>query len=256
MHTSAQNVRSIRLGSGIMYINNVNVGLLEAAELDTTKNVLQVKADNGKLPPRVKLEKVLFKANLYEINLANFDLIDGGGTGAVVAGVSTTVTAEILKASGTWAPGETIFLDYSNGDGSMITPTNVKNGASSTLVAGTDYTPVVVNGKSGVTRIGSALTLTGIGLNSTYNYTPNASRTYTYSDIIRAISLYEVRFENTDELGKKFKVTIPQGYNVENLKLGFGSDEKLDEVMKFPISFEAYPDATNRMLVIEDEQAA
>lgn len=255
MHTSAQNVRSIRLGSGVMYINNVNVGLLEAAELDTTKSVLQVKADNGKLPPRVKLEKVLFKANLYEIDLANFDLIDGVGTGSLVAGSSTPVTAEVLKASGTWAPGETIFLDYSNGDGTMITPTNVKNGAS-TLTAGTDYTPVVVNGKSGVTRIGTALTLTGIGLNSTYNYTPNASRVYTYQDVIKALSLYEVRFENTDEYGKKFKVTIPQGYNVENLKLGFGSDEKLDEAMKFPISFEAYPDATNRMLIIEDEQAA
>lgn len=137
----------------------------------------------------------------------------------------------------------------------MITPTNVKNGTT-TLVAGTDFAIALINGKTAVTRIGTALTLTGIGLNSTYSYTPNASRTYTYSDVVKALSLYEVRFENTDELGKKFKVTIPQGYNVENLKLGFGSDDKLDETMKFPISFEAYPDSQNRMLIIEDEQAA
>lgn len=103
MHTQAQSERSVRLGSGIIYINNINIGLLEGAELEATKNVLQIKADNGRLPPRVRLEKVTFKANLYEINLANFDLIEGVGTGSVVAGSSTPVTAEILKASGTWA---------------------------------------------------------------------------------------------------------------------------------------------------------
>lgn len=254
MHTSAQSVRSVRLGSWIMYINNVNVGLLEGAELDTTKNVLQVKAENGRLPPRTKLEKVSFKASLYEINLANFDILDGAGTGAVVAATPVSPTAEVLQASGSWATNTPLYFAGRQSTGWVATAVVVKNGAS-TLVLGTDYAIVLDNGRTGIVRVGTALTLTGIGINVAYTYTPAASRSYTYSDVIKALSLYEVRFENTDELGKKFIVTIPQGYNVENLKLGFGSDDKLDEVMKFPISFEAYPDATNRMLVISDEQA-
>lgn len=254
MHTSAQNSRSVRLGSGIMYINNVNIGLLEAAELDTTRSVLQIKADNGRLPPRVKLEKVMFKATLYEVNLANFDTIDGAGVSSTVAAAPVSPTAEVLQASGTWNTNAVLYFAGKQATGGVATSITVKNGAT-TLTLGTDYAIVNDNGRTGITRVGTALTLTGIGINVAYTYTPAASRVYTYSDIIKALSLYEVRFENTDELGKKFIVTIPQGYNVENLKLGFGSDDKLDEAMKFPISFEAYPDATNRMLVISDEQA-
>ena len=110
MHTTAQNERSVRLGSGIMYINNVNVGLLEGATLETTKNVLQVKADNGRLPPRVKIESVNFKASLYEVNLSNFDLLDGLGVSSTVAASPVSPTAEILQASGTWATNTPLYL--------------------------------------------------------------------------------------------------------------------------------------------------
>ena len=36
---------------------------------------------------------------------------------------------------------------------------------------------------------------------------------------------------------------------------GFVADDAVDEVMKMPFEFEAFPDDQNKMLVIEDEQA-
>jgi hypothetical protein len=141
-----------------------------------------------------------------------------------------------------------------NGDNTVVSSIVVKNGAT-TLTLGTDYAVVLENGKTGIVRVGTALTLSGIGLNIGYTYTPNAKNVYTYSDIIRAISLYEAKFVNTDENGKKFSVTIPKGYNVGNLSFAFSSDDKLDEAMTYPLEFEAYPDQNNVMLILEDEQA-
>lgn len=75
-------------------------------------------------------------------------------------------------------------------------------------------------------------------------------------DIIKVIQLEDITFENVDEFGKVFRIHIPEGYNTENMKLEFGSNDKLDEVMKLPIKIEAYPDEQGRLLIIEDEQAA
>ncbi len=254
MQTSVQNSRSIRLGSGTLSIDGVNVGALEKAKLDVTFKVLQLKADNARLTPRKSIDKVQFSANLFEILLANLEKIDGFGTATDTAGVSTPVTAEVLRASGNWASSEAIFFANANGDGSQVASIVVKNGAT-TLTAGTDYAVVVENGKTGVVRIGTALTLSGIGLNVGYSYVPNAKKTYTFNDVVKAIGFYEVKFENVDENGKKFSITIPKGFNTENLTLEFPSDEKLDEAMKYPVKFEAYPDSSNRLLVIDDEQA-
>lgn len=254
-HTSAQNAKSIRLGSGIFRKGGLNLGLLEKASLEVTTSVLQIKADNGRLPPRKKVEKVVFSASLYEINLANFDKIDGLGVSTQVAGTATNVTGEVLQATGTVATGTKFVLTNANGSGAVVTAIALKNGA--TAINATDYT--VTTNEAGKTVIiytaATALTLSGVGLNVGYTYTPAASRVYTVNDVIRAIQLEDVVFENIDENGKKFKITIPQGYNTENMKLDFGSDEKLDEAMKLPIKIEAYPDSQNRMLIIEDEQA-
>ena len=41
-----------------------------------------------------------------------------------------------------------------------------------------------------------------------YDYTPNVTKTLTYKDLLKALTLYEVIFENTDENGKKFGIKI------------------------------------------------
>jgi hypothetical protein len=40
--------------------------------------------DNAKLPPKVKLDEVVFSANLYEIALENLQAIDGFATYSTV----------------------------------------------------------------------------------------------------------------------------------------------------------------------------
>ena len=252
--TQVQNAKSVRLGSGVFKIGGLNIGLLKGAKVTADRSVVQFKADNGFLPPRAKITKVKIEADLYEINLANFALIDGAGVATAVAGVSTPVVGEVIRATGTWATNEVLFSKYANGNNTVTTGIVVKNGAT-TLVLGTDYAVVLENGKTGIVRIGTALTLSGIGLNIGYTYLPNATNVYTYSDILRSITLAQASFENADENGKKFRVTIPKGYNTANINFAFASDDKLDEAMTYPISFEAYPDENNQLLIIEDEQA-
>jgi hypothetical protein len=171
-----------------------------------------------------------------------------------VAGSSTPVTAEILRATGTWGTNEPIFFAFANGDRSVVSSIVVKNGAT-TLTLGTDYAVVVDDGKTGIVRIGTALTLSGIGLNVGYTYTPNASKTITYSDVIKLISYYPFSFENTDADGKKFAIIIPKGYSASNITMEFPDDDATDKALTTPIEIRAYPDAGNVMFQIYDEQS-
>ena len=88
----------------------------------------------------------------------------------------------------------------------------------------------------------------------TDTYTPNTKK-ITFSDLSKLVSYYEAQFINTDENGKEFTLTIPKAYSIENLQLGFVSDDAVDETMKVPIKLTAFPDDNNIMLHIEDEQS-
>jgi len=97
--------------------------------------------------------------------------------------------------------------------------------------------------------------LQGWVLDADYAYTPNTKKTITFSDLSKLVSYYEVKFVNTDENGKEFTLTIPKAYSTENLTLNFVSDDAVDETMKIPIKLKAFPDDSNIMLVIDDEQS-
>lgn len=77
MQTQVQKEKSMRLGSGVLKINKVNVWLIRWATLDTEIQTAQIIADNGKLPPRQRLKSATFKATLLEINLENLKKIFG-----------------------------------------------------------------------------------------------------------------------------------------------------------------------------------
>lgn len=77
MQTAVQKEDSVRLWSWILKVNNVNIGLVKDAWLETETLVWQIKAHNGKLPPRQKLNWVKFKAIMLEINLENLQKIFG-----------------------------------------------------------------------------------------------------------------------------------------------------------------------------------
>jgi len=52
--------------------------------------------DNAKMPPKVKLDEVVFSANLYEFVLDNLQAIDGIADYSTIDGTPTPVVGEAL----------------------------------------------------------------------------------------------------------------------------------------------------------------
>lgn len=255
MQTTVQNSRSIRLGSATLTVNGVNVGALQNAKLKVEESILQLVADNARLAPRKRIMKATISADLWEIWFDALALLDGVGTLTSTPGSSTPVTNEVLKATGaTWNTNEILFFANAQGAGTVATAITVKNN-STNLVLGTDYAIVVLNGKTGVVRVGTGLVALTNGIRVDYTVTPNVKKTYTGLDVTKLIGTYPVEIANIDENGKKFGIKFPSAYNASWIEWSFSSDEKLDEVMKYPIELTALPDATNTFFIMEDEQS-
>lgn len=244
--TTAQNEKAIRFGSGVLKIDGTNVGLLDNANLAINFNMVQIRAHNGYLPVKKKLESIQFTAELYEVHLPIIQEIDSHGVLTNVAASPVNVTDEDLGTDLT--DGTPVKIANANGNGTAVTSVSVTAGGS----AFTDFEIFVQDGDSYLLPTANA---TGAILIS-YTYTPNASRKITFSDVAKLVSYYEVKFENTDENGKKFSITIPKGYASGNMALNFVSDDAVDETMKVPVELTAFPTATGEMLIIEDEQDA
>lgn len=245
------------MGSGILKVAGVNVGLLNKAKLETKFDVLAIIASNGKLPPYKKINSAIFSADLIEIYLPNLSSIDGSF--AALSSVAATPVTVVAEAHGTgWTVGKPIACTYKNGDNTIVGTIVVKQG-STTLSAGTDYNTYVgdgTNGTLGYTYI-VPVTAQTTAITFGYVYTPYASRTMTYSDVVKLIGTYEVTFENTDSTtGKKFTITFPAGYSTSDLTMEFQDDSKIDAPMTVPFSVTAYPNGSNVLFTIVDEQAA
>jgi hypothetical protein len=260
MQTVVQNQQSVRFGSGILALNGVNLGLLKDAKSVVTRKVLEYKAHNGRLAPRVKIESIKFTATLVELDLDNLANLDGHGVLSNTAGSPTTVTGEVLK-TGAWTQGTPIKLANKDGDNTIVASIVIKAGASygasSALTINTDYRTYVgdgANGELGYTYIVPVATNSG-NIYADYSYTPNTKKTITWSDVSKIISTNEATFTNTDENGKIFKITIPEAYNSGNIDFAFASDDEIDKTAEMQLELTAYPDASNRLMFLEDEQA-
>lgn len=247
--TQPQKSKAIRFGSGVLKVDGVNIWLLDNAKLLVEYNVIQIKAHNGYLPPKKKASSVKFTAELYEIDPANLYKVDGGGTVTTIAGTPVNVVNEAVTAS--WVVGTLIRLANHNGAGTIVTSPVLKvDGTTKTL--NTDYKLVLLDGQSYIEPLTSQSWVITIN----YTYTPNASTRYSIKDLQTILAYHDVVFENSDENGKKFKITIPKANASGNVELGFVSDEAVDEVMKLPIEFTANPDDDNYLVHIDDEQTS
>ncbi len=77
MQTQVQKEESVRLWNGVLKINDINVGLLKDAWIEVENVTAQIKAHNGKLPPRQRINSVKFKATMIEFNLENVKKVFG-----------------------------------------------------------------------------------------------------------------------------------------------------------------------------------
>lgn len=131
--TTVQRSKSLRFGSGVLErsLDNgatwLNLGALKNAKLAVTTKISEIMFDNAKLPPKEKIDEVVFSANLGEVNLQNIYDLNSQGAITLTPASPVTVTAEVIQASGTWATGAIVFLAYHNGDGTQNTITNLKN---------------------------------------------------------------------------------------------------------------------------------
>lgn len=246
--TQAQKTKAIRFGSGVLNVDGINLWLLDNAQMTVAYNTVQLRAHNGYLPVKKKIESVEFTAELYEVHLDNIEKVDSHGVLTNIAWSAVNIADEDLQTNvGEW---EVIELANHNGDGTKVTAYSIKLDGSG-LTEGTDYELFVKDGRSQILFIG----LQNGSLTVDYTYTPNTKKTITFSDLSKLVSYYEVKFINTDENGKEFTLTIPKAFSTENMTLNFVSDDAVDETMKVPIKLKAFPDDDNVMLVIDDEQS-
>ena len=253
MQTPVQKTESIRMWSWILKIDWVNIWALKWSWLDVSFLVAQLKFANAKLPPRKKLDEVKFKAEIVELYLDNLAKIDWIWDLTNTAWTPVTITDESYWE--VWTAYLPIKLKNKNWDNSIITLTTVK--AWWSTVTWTSYTTYIwdwTNWEIWATYLVFKSIQTW-EITMTYDYTPNTTKTLTYEDLLKALTLYEVVFENTDENGKKFGIKIYKGYASSNLAFDFPEDDDLESTATIPVEFVWYPDDNNKVFEIFDEQS-
>jgi len=255
MQNSVQKVKSVRFGSGIFYVSSdggstwTNLWALKDANLNVTKSIIEVIVDNAKLPPRVKLDEVVFSANLYEFVLENLQTIDGIADYSTVDGTPTPVTGEALWTG--WTVDTPIKLANKNGDNTEVASI-VIDADGTPLILNTDYRVFV--GSDGYTYIMPITAQTGV-LDADYTYTPLASKEQLYKDVIKTLATNRFKFENADEDGKVFGIEFYEGYNRAGIDATFLPDDTTDDALNIPIEIKAYPvSGSQNLFRIYDEQ--
>lgn len=82
----------------------------------------------------------------------------------------------------------------------------------------------------------------------------NKRKVLTYDDVLRAIEMYPVEFENIDSSWKKFGIKIFKAYATNSLNFTFPGDDELDKTIELPIEFGAHPNEDNKFFEMFDEQ--
>jgi len=255
MQTSVQKPKSVRFGSGILYVSQddgvtwINLGGLKDATLTATPSIIEVVLDNARLPAKHKREEVLFSANIYEVALDNLQIIDGVATYSSTDDTPVSITGEALGTG--WTVDTPIKLANKNGDDTEVASIIIDADATP-LVLDTDYRVYVWT--DGFTYIYPLTAQTGV-LDADYTYTPLALKQQVYRDIIQTLSTNRFKFENTDEDGKIFGIEFYSGYNRAGLTAVFLPDDTTDDAMNIPIEIKAEEiPVTNNLFRIYDQQ--
>ena len=255
MQNSVQKVKSVRFGSGTLYISSdggatyTNLWALKDANLNVTKSIIEVIMDNAKMPPKVKIDEAVFSANLYEIVLEHLQTMDGIATYSTVDGTQTSVTGEALGTG--WTVDTPIKLAKKNGDNTEVASI-VIDADGTPLTLNTDYRVFV--GADGYTYIMPITSQSGV-LDADYAYTPLASKEQLYKDVVKTLATNRFKFVNVDEDGKEFGIEFYEGYNRAGIDATFLPDNTTDDALNIPVEIKAYPvSGSQNLFRIFDEQ--
>lgn len=174
------------------------------ANIDTAAKQVEVKADDTGTVFKGYTPEARFEGEFLEN--ADRDIIDLllGGTPSDTAATPVNVTTEVLLDHPTiseWAADEVLWFAYNSGDGSKATSIVIDH-AGTPLAEGTDYEVVydADAGKTGVVRIGTALTLTG-DIDADYTYTPNTTESLTIDIDFTEYETFVARITGEDSSG-------------------------------------------------------
>ena len=167
--TQVQKTKAIRFGSGVLKIDGTNLGLLDNAQLVVAFNTVQLRAHNGYLPVKKKIENIEFTAELYEVHLDNIQQIDSHGVLSNTAWSPVNVTGEALGAG--WTIGSPLKLANKNSANTEVGSIIIDADASA-LSEGSDYEVYIgdgSNGELGYTYIVPLTSQSGV-LDADYTY--------------------------------------------------------------------------------------
>lgn len=77
MQNTVKRPETVRMWSWILKINDIDVWAIDSSWIDASFNIVTLKFANASLPPRKKLEKIVFKAEIVELYLDTINTIFG-----------------------------------------------------------------------------------------------------------------------------------------------------------------------------------
>lgn len=229
---------SVRVQIGDNFSSLSDVGALRNPVFTSLVNNQAIEFDNvDDLKKFSDGDKVQVTFDLAEINLTHMATLDAGlVTLTTTAGSLVSGGVEVIPA-GDWSYDNTIVLANQNDSGLVPTINSVTAGTDGALVLGTDYFVVKVNGKWAI-HITDSLTVTteaqAISVDS--NYTPSASKKLVFANSGTKTKKV-VRFVNTDEAGKEYRIDISEATNFIAQSIDFAGDSE-EDVAILPIQLE------------------
>lgn len=248
--------QSVRMGSVDFFADfgegYINLGALNDAKLSVTKKIRKMQWSNREMAPRTRITEAKFSAKLFQIKFDILSKIDGLGEVNKTTGSKQTDTVAIN--AGELQAGKVFILPHKNANGAEVSIKSVtydKGGANTAWNATTHYTLVNINGETGIVFKNEVDKKVEI----VYDYTPNASKTITYKNIMKSQKLSRFKFVNTNEYGKTLTIEFPKGYQSgEALELNFLNDDESEEGIGIDVEVTAFPLIDGTVINIIDEQ--
>lgn len=231
--TGIVNEARLLSGAGEFYYGTslaslVRIGAYRDATVESKRESTELVFDNDKINKYKKGREFSFKFQLGEIDpdtLAGIN--DGWITSSTVAGSPVTGATQAFVNPSAYLT--LLEIENQNSDLTLLTVTSVVGSTDGALVANTNY--VLVKWPNGKTNIyfksGGAITTLTQTFTVTYNYTPAASKKFTFTDNGVATKFY-ARFIHERADGKQVLIDLEDVQNISGFTINFTGNEEDD----------------------------
>lgn len=256
--TTIQRTDAVRFGSAILYIGSsfsslTNIGAIRELVFNHKGETLEIEFDNTDSLKFFKNgQKGSFTFQLGEIDMTILSELEQGLTTLATTAATPVTGATQSVTSGDWDVNEAILIENQMGDGTAVSITSITGSVDGLLAANDDYDLVQqTDGKWVIMMqdVAAATTLTTIvqDLAIVYDYTPNASKTITFSDFGQKTE-FVARIVNTNSDGNVLRIDLSAVTNITPLSFPFQADDG-DDVATIELELEGTIDE------IYDEQS-